>query len=283
MEEEDCTASRTSHLREALNQSLKRLEDLKNTVKHHQHKMRTDIEDEVREVETHVNHIEHHVAEILAPEASGRGRKNRRVSPPLEPIEFDGEEEGWASDSSTSSGRPNITEDQKQKSKASKVKSTSRLHSHPLGSIRRGRRTSLRRGQNQPLSQSDVAHFPVTPEVRGRTSVPPFPYSQHSPTPSLTRSHIPSLTKSDRRQSYHSRPGTSDSARNQRLEQIRAMHSSPPTREASPSRSVWFADQVPPSASMELARSMPPTPPDEATMGDVHNSAETTGIFEVSR
>jgi hypothetical protein len=104
--------------------------------------------------------------------------------------------------------------------------------------------------------------------------------------PSPTRPHIPSITKSERRQSRHSRPGTSDSVRNQRLEHIRALYSTPPTREASPSRSVWFADEIPPlsaSGSMDLGRSQPPTPPDEAVTGDVPDSAEIQGILEVPR
>ena len=47
------------------------------------------------------------------------------------------------------------------------------------------------------------------------------------------------------------RPGTAESSlRNQRIDSIRALHSRPPTREASPSRSVRFVDEgVPVSAS----------------------------------
>jgi hypothetical protein len=173
------------------------------------------------------------------------------------------------------------------------------MPSHPLGSGRRGRRTSLRRSHGQqPSSQSDHHPGGVIVDERGRSSTPISKHSSnHTPTiPSPTRSHVPSLTNKSEvsSQGRHSRPGTSDSARNQRLEHIRALYSVPPTREASPSRSVWFADEAPPpsasaSISMDLGRSLPPTPPDEAvttTVGDGYGSesaAGVQGILEVSQ
>jgi len=163
-----------------------------------------------------------------------------------------------------------------------------------VDSGRRGRRTSLRKGQTH---QTDSAHHSVATitEERGRSPIPVsadlphsptpspgrprFPSLPHSPTSSPSRSRFPSMSHSESHLRRHSRPGTSESARNQRLEHIRALHSSPPTREASPSRSVWFVDEVPPSASMDLGRSQPPTPPDEDMTGDaMPDSARSKGI-----
>jgi sodium/hydrogen antiporter len=287
VDEENPRPSRKSHFRRAFRNSLKRLEELTKTAKDPGQEASDGIEGEVKDSESQV---EVHVREALAPEASTSGRRNIYASqtqtpspsPPPEHVENGDDEEGWASDRSASPEQPDAgaTTNQKKKSKAHKEKSNQRVLSHPLGAAgRRGRRTSLRRSHTLSLSQPDSAHPPVVADVRGRSSVPSA-YSPHTPIPSPTRSHISSLTKSEGRQS---RPGTSDSARNQRLAHIRAMHSSPPTREASPSRSVWFADEVPPSASTDLARSQPPTPPDEATTGDAPDFAEPEGILAVPR
>jgi hypothetical protein len=134
------------------------------------------------------------------------------------------------------------------------------MHSHVPGSGRWGRRASVRRGNAQPLSDTDTSHAPGATAERGRSPPPVSAQSTHASTPGLNRSHTPSLTNSEFRLGRHSRPGTSDSARNQRLEHIRTLHSAPPTRDASPSRSVWFADEVYPSARVDAARSQPPTP-----------------------
>ena len=282
--------SRRSQLRRGLRDSLRRLEGLMKTERDHDNDAGNGVQDEVQKVgDAQEGDILHHVSKALAPETSTSGRRIRTslpsslpASPPpgrIENDDDDDDDEGWASDRSASpdtlDADASSTADRNKKLKTSKARSspTRRLSSHPLGAERRGRRTSLRRGHTQPSSLSE-ADPPVTVDIRGRSPVPISAHSQiHTPIPSPTRSrsHIPSLTnKSEGSHSrHHSRHGTSDSVRNQRLEHIRAMHSLPPTREASPSRSVWFADEVPPlsasaSISMDLARSLPPTPPNEA-------------------
>src|SRR5262249_4209918 len=133
----------------------------------------------------------------------------------------------------------------------------------------------------------------ATTEERGRTRGPATPQQKqqqrqqqymHTPTPSPSRlQHVhgilnePSSSSSGRhhhspqqqQQRHRSRPGTGETSTStgggvvpRRLEHIRAMHSAPPTRDSSPSRSVWFVDEVPPlSAGVVGDRSLPPTPP----------------------
>ena len=296
--------SRRSQFRQAWRHSLKRLEGLVKTEKDHEHEAGSGVQAEVKVGEVQDSDIRQHVRKALAPETSTSERRIRTTpshrlppSPPPGRIENDDDgddgDEEWASDRSSSPDPPDTssTADQKKKPKAPKIKPSPRMPSHPLGSGRRGRRTSLRRSHTQPSSQSQPDHPPVIVDERGR-SLAPFPKHSpiHTPISSPTRSHVPSLTKSEASHGRHSRPGTSDSVRNQRLEHIRALYSVPPTREASPSRSVWFADEAPPpsasaSISMDLARSLPPTPPDEAATvtSDGPESAKVQGILEVPR
>lgn len=284
VEEEDAQASHSSHLRRAFRHSLQRLEGLKQTARELEHESSKVIENEVKEIQAQVEDMQHRVREALTPEAISSGGRNKSTSPssqprlplpfpPLEHVENGDDEEGWASDKSASPGRPDarVMADQKKKVKSPKVKPNLRLPSHPVVSGRRGRRTSLRRTPTQPLSQIELTHPPVVTDARGRSPVPVSTHTIHTsrtPIPSPTRSHISSITTGEGRKNRHSRPGTSDSARHQRLERIRALHSSPPTREVSPTRSVWFADEVPPSTSVDFGRSQTSTPPDETATGD---------------
>lgn len=135
------------------------------------------------------------------------------------------DEEGWASDrsnpgeasASVMALQPSNTSDRKRRSKAFM------RHAPKLGSRAR-RRTSARKG----LPQDDhISTLPIledtAEEPRGRPS---------------------SDVRPRRRQVDHARPHTSDSGnsgpfRNNRIDRVLALHAS---REASPSRSVRFAD-----------------------------------------
>jgi hypothetical protein len=270
--------SRISHLRQAFTQSLKRLEDLRKTAKGLEHEASSDIEGEIKNIGAQVEGIQNCVNDALSAEAGTSGKRSPSASPPprLPPPSSsqgqvqDNDEEGWASDASDTP----VSACRKKKSKSSKSKPGPRTHSsHVPGFGRWGRHPSIRRGNAQSSSHRDTFHTPGVTEERGRSPVPASAQTT-LPPPTLNRSHTPSLTNSDVRL-RHSRPGTSDSVRNQRLEHIRMLHSSPPTREASPSRSVWFADEAYPNARVDAARSQPPTP--EKSTTELFDSAASKG------
>ncbi|KAF4577281.1 Na(+)/H(+) exchanger family protein [Pleurotus pulmonarius] len=140
------------------------------------------------------------------------------------------DEEGWASDrsnpgeasASSIAPQPSNSSDRKRRSKAFI------RHAPKLGSRAR-RRTSARKG----LSQDD--HNSISPILESTAEEP---------------RGRPSDTRPRKRQADHARPHTADSGnsafRNNRIDRVLALHAS---REASPSRSVRFADTEPRSGT----------------------------------
>ena len=146
----------------------------------------------------------------------------------------DDDEDGWASDTSDvldgSAPRP-----------SSSGKRVSGAHAqHPLyGHHKSRRRTSFRRGHAGDAA-GKIGEKEAAEESRGRDD---RPSSSRSATTSVTFAGGTTYSKS--------RPGTADtylsrtsvgegSLRNHRVESLRTLHSVPPTRENSPSRSVRF-------------------------------------------
>jgi hypothetical protein len=264
--------SRISHLRQAFIQLLKRLEDLRKTAKGLEHEASSDIEGEIKNIGAQVEGIQNCVNEALSAKVGTSGKRSPSASPPLrlpppsqEHVQ-DNDEEGWASEASDTP----VSACRKKKSKSSKSKPGLRTHSSHVPSFGRwGRHPSIRRGNAQSSSHRDTFHTLGVTEEHGRSPVPASAQTT-LPPPTLNRSHTPSLMNSDVHL-RHSRPSTSDSVRNQRLEHIRMLHSSLPTREVSPSRSVWFADEAYPNARVDMACSQPPTP--EKSMTELFDSA----------
>ncbi|KAG6879308.1 hypothetical protein C0992_003726 [Termitomyces sp. T32_za158] len=186
-------------------------------------------------------------------------------------VRNDDEDEAWASASEAS---------QSETDQAGAGPSRKRVKARPIRrqssscSRRSGRWLTSSRRSNPPFatdfqSQSSPSGFgsetpstsptPGTPpeeeEYRGR-SYPTHAHFASEPHPhnaiALNNRLLASRTSASRHR--HRRPGTADSSivrpgtgdsslRNARVSHIRMLHSSPPTREASPSRSVRFMDE----------------------------------------
>ncbi|RDB14835.1 putative Na(+)/H(+) antiporter C3A11.09 [Hypsizygus marmoreus] len=229
--DESPPSSKTSSIR----RSLHLLSGLRKTTSHLEDDTGDSVEAKVAEIEEHVKHA-------LSANADTPG-----AGPSRQPGEED--EEGWASDRSSSSGDQVGGEESTEAKKRLRIRT---LRSHPLGSARRGRqRTSLRRShvhsvapEEQTATTMAAATSPTSPaesEARGRSPMYPTPSSPIGSARSRP-------TTADRGM----RPGTADgSLRNHRIDHIKALHSSPPTREVSPSRSIRFMDEAPRSPPPE--------------------------------
>lgn len=267
----------TPGLSAKIRQSLKLLEGLKKSAGHLEDHAGRPVEHRIAEIETHIQDAlsaDQHLRDDNAGDDS-KFRKDVSV------INLDEDDEGWASDRSrTSQG---VVAKRRLKAPKMKQSASSSSKSHQVGSsTRKGRsRTSLRRGQSSSHLILDPEHID---KPQDNVSVHPTPSSPstNAPTPaSSTATTEVGATKS-RGRSYpylaprhrsispsgsspsHSRPstaekvrpGTGDSASHQRLEHLRMMHSSPPTRDVSPSRSVRFMDEA-----ANRATTPPPLPP----------------------
>ncbi|KAF9465385.1 Sodium/hydrogen exchanger family-domain-containing protein [Collybia nuda] len=244
-----------------IRQSLTKLDGLKQTAHALEHEAADGIEGEVKEIEGHVQQIEESVKALSTSAQPGKAGPSTTI--------IESSDEGWTSDRSYPD--PTLAGgDQKKRSKATRPKITT------VGSGRRGRtRTSLRRGlaQHPSLHHDDADAHATRVDERGRVGVssagststhpadtpspetPSFPYASSSRTrPISSSSHHrsrPNTAESSARPtssgSQRSRPDTAESSiRHHRLDHIRALHTSPPTREVSPSRSVRFMDEAPP-------------------------------------
>ncbi|KAF8074102.1 Sodium/hydrogen exchanger family-domain-containing protein [Lyophyllum atratum] len=249
--------SSTPSLPEQIRKSLHLLDGLKRSVGHLHDHLGQPVGHQVAEVQR-----------VLSNTSTTPGPSTTTTTSRGE--EEDGEEEGgWTSESPSEKGSATTT----TKRRGVKMKPT---RSQPLGSLsRKGRqRGSIRRGhppppaiQTQDQTETPGSSTPTPPdesesERRGRgrshdVAHPhfeagegrryPHPHQQRPGTaPSTytrTRTHRPGTADS---LTSTLRPGTADSSlRNHRVSHIRLMHSSPPTREVSPSRSVRFMDEAP--------------------------------------
>jgi hypothetical protein len=244
-----------------IRQSLQRISSLKRLSRTIEHESRSAIEGEVKEIEAQVQGIHDSVKEALS-----TSPQPREASSSTHPEEDD---EGWASEQSHDDPAEATGSNQKQRSKTPRTKSAN------PGSGRRGRtRNSFRRGQVQPTVHYDnvdpTSHTHGATD-RGRTGVPS---TDATPPPdSGGTEKLPRPTSSGSSSGQRSRPGTAEgSIRHHRLDHIRALHSSPPTRDVSPSRSVRFQDEISPA---DTARS----PPGE----DEPDSAKSKVTFDVPR
>jgi len=189
----------------------------------------------------------------------------------------DGEDEGWASERSNG-GDGQEHDHGEGTSEDGHVHAEGSTHPHGRKKPRRfSIRTARRRGsvhrrnstgqaQGTPFmvaagataganEESWGQHAPAggagSEEARGRQPPALAQKTGHGKTrlgTAASRMSRPSTAPSS---ATPTRPGTAESSlRNQRIDSIRALHSRPPTREASPSRSVRFVDEgVPVSAS----------------------------------
>jgi len=145
----------------------------------------------------------------------------------------DDDEDGWASDTSD-------VHDGNGRRPSSSGKKVSGVYPHPHhGHHKSRRRPSVRRGHAGDVA-GKIGEKEAVEESRGRDN---RPSSSRSATTSVTFAGGTAYSKS--------RPGTADtylsrtsvgegSLRNLRVESLRTLHSVPPTRENSPSRSVRF-------------------------------------------
>lgn len=284
-----------------IRQSLNKLDGLKHTAQALEHEAASGIEGEVKEIESQVQDIHDSVKALGVPVQSSKAGPNPTT---------DSGDESWASDGSYSDSAPAGT-DQKKRSKAPRTKSTT-VGSGRRGRTRTSLRRGLaqppmhRNGADTDTSQM------ITVEERGRVGAPSAdPTSTNPPDtsssgnllhPVASGSHSlrsrpntaegsirpvssssylrsrPNTAEGSSRPtpsgSLRSRPNTAESSvRHHRLDHIRALHSSPPTREVSPSRSVRFKD--------ELTADSPRSPADGA--GDEPDSAKAKVTFDVPK
>lgn len=170
---------------------------------------------------------------------------------PPESTTNDDDEEGWASETSEHGQPVTGTGGSSRTGTPTNSKVEGKKRQRPgLGFVggRKGRqRLSLRRtltaGSIPTTFTRDTGHSEDEEETqRGRTNGALSP-------PGRTHSHSRSLTPHATRPAP--RTPTESAAINQRLENIRLQASRPPTREASPSRSVRFVDERPTTASSD--------------------------------
>jgi len=145
----------------------------------------------------------------------------------------DDDEDGWASDTSD-------IHDGNGPRPSGSGKKVSGVYPHPHhGHHKSRRRPSIRRGHAGDVA-GKIGEKEAVEELRGRDN-----------RPSSSRSTAASVTFAGGTTYSKSRPGTADtflsrssvgesSLRNLRVESLRTLHSVPPTRENSPSRSVRF-------------------------------------------
>jgi len=234
--------------------SLGLLDRLKTTAAHLEDNTGGKVEEKLEEIQNHVREAlsEHH--------RSYREQQKARTG-------SQDDEEGWASDgshpdqpvASGSASSSNELTRSDSKRRAPKMRgSTSK--SQPVGSgvPRKRHRTSVRRSHPAPahlnLDQASSSFTgPEESEARGRSHghhLVASPTSIHGSHPSPSPSWRPGTPRSrpntaDRKSP---RPDTGDSShslQNNRLQYIRALHSSPPTRDSSPTRSIRFVDESP--------------------------------------
>lgn len=175
-----------------------------------------------------VKSVEREVKEKVTP-SKRRDAISLPPSPPVKGSESSGnddDDEGWGSETSDS-GQP-LAGPSTDTSSSAKVEGKKRSRGFGIG--RKGRqRVSLRRS----LTPVHVSHHEGETdngeESRGRSGATGASRTH----PRVGAPHVGAGS---------SRPRTADSAINQRLESLRAQASRPPTREASPSRSVRFVD-----------------------------------------
>ena len=121
-----------------------------------------------------------------------------------------------------------------------------------------------------PLSSSSP--LKTRPHTADGPSASTFP---RVPTRPSTADGPGPLRHRDSRNS--TRPGTADSAYSRRIEHLRALHSAPPTRDSSPSRSIRFKDDLLGGTGGRLTL----TPPDEE--GAIAGSSTGGGTGKFSR
>ncbi|KAG5644324.1 hypothetical protein DXG03_008682 [Asterophora parasitica] len=185
-------------------------------------------------LETRVAEIESEAKEAL----SSQGDNTTHV------VHDDDDEEGWASDPSTSDRGSSTGATKKRSPKPRPTRS------QPLGAKRSGRqRTSIRRSAPPPpvivMHDSDDAPSGVATPT---TSTPPNEGEPERRGRS-NRAHFAPSTRSPRSFLSPATAGEPSSPRNHRLTHIKAQYSAPPTREASPARSVRFIDSQSPRSA----------------------------------
>lgn len=244
---------------------------MKHTAQALEHEAAGGIEGEVKEIESQVQGIHDSVKALGVPVQSSKAGPNPTN---------DSSDESWASDRSYSDSAPADT-DQRKRSKAPRTKSTT-VGSGRRGRTRTSLRRGLAHHpvMHRDDADTNISQM-ITVEERGRVGSPSAdPTSTHSPDTSSTEKLRPIASGSNLRSrpntaegsirpvssgSHHrsrpntaegssrptpsgslrSRPNTAESSvRHHRLDHIRALHSSPPTREVSPSRSVRFKDEL---------------------------------------
>ncbi|GLB38785.1 putative sodium/hydrogen exchanger family protein [Lyophyllum shimeji] len=234
-------------------QIRKSLEGLKRTAEH--------LPDRGHQLRDKVVDVEHKVQKALSETTARAAGPSRQRDGESFRQHGDEDDEGWASEQSHS--------DKASSAGTSKKRSkTKTMRSQPLGAGRRGRqRTSIRRAhpppairlqEKTPSPDSSGGSGAATPpshtppeetEPRGRSPVPTGAhftedYAWRQRSPPSPRSRPGTGGRPRTAESSLLRPGTADSSiLNHRVSHIRAMHSSPPTRDVSPARSIRFLDE----------------------------------------
>ncbi|KAF9523393.1 Sodium/hydrogen exchanger family-domain-containing protein [Crepidotus variabilis] len=179
-------------------------------------------------------------------ESKGEGT-SRALNSALE----EDDDDGWASEGSDASG--DVGESGKTGAATGKRSMKSAAHPHHVHAHKSRRRFSFRRAHSSGLPTAG-ADGEIVEEQRGRelkpvpsrSAAPGITFVGNPPTRPGHHAHSGHTKRPGTADSYLSRtstrPGTGDSLRNNRIESIRALHSVPPTRESSPSRSVRFVD-----------------------------------------